>query len=45
MIVMCLLDLFPMAFSSRPYRLVGRDGERGRGETRRDFVIDFMVFL
>lgn len=31
-IVMCLLDLFPMAFSSRPCRFVGRDGERG--ETR-----------
>lgn len=27
-IVMCLLDLLPMAFSSRSYRLVGRDGER-----------------
>lgn len=32
-IVMCLLDLFPMAFSSRPCRFVGRDGERG-GATR-----------
>lgn len=27
--VMCLLDLLPMAFSSRSYRLGGRDGERG----------------
>lgn len=28
-VFMCLLDLLPMAFSSRSYRLVGRDGERG----------------
>lgn len=28
-IVMCLLDLLPMAFSSRSYRLGGRSGERG----------------
>lgn len=26
-VVMCLLDLLPMAFSSRSYRLVGRDGD------------------
>lgn len=42
--VMCLLDLSPMAFSSRSYRLVGRDGERGEATRFRSLFHDIFMY-